>query len=118
MEREDLETRLAEGRDLNTIRGIVETRQSQRDRTFQKYVGIGGISLGSASITASALSSFIPEDIEEWQPVAIVFQHIPDPWVNRPTIALSLSVITGLIPIAIYCFYAILNGLFYLRKKE
>ncbi|MGK7927433.1 MAG: hypothetical protein AB4290_19695 [Spirulina sp.] len=84
---------------LNTIRGIVETRQSQRDRQFQELVGIIGIGLGSASITASAVSSFVPQQIEEWQPVATVVQflNIPKSWINRPSVALSLSLLTGLI---------------------
>ncbi|MEM9542752.1 MAG: hypothetical protein AAGA60_25075, partial [Cyanobacteria bacterium P01_E01_bin.42] len=82
---------------LNTIRSIVETRQSQRDREFQERVGIIGVGLGSASITASAISSFIPEQIEEWKPVAGVARHFPESWVNRPSIALSLSVLTGIV---------------------
>ncbi|WP_204105032.1 MULTISPECIES: hypothetical protein [Spirulina sp. CCY15215] len=82
---------------LNTIRGIVETRQSQRDRQFQELVGIIGIGLGSASITASAVSSFVPKQITEWQLVATVIEelNIPQPLINRPVIALSLSLITG-----------------------
>jgi len=42
-----------------TIRGMVEIEQAKSDRIFQVTIGILGVGIGTASITASAISPFI-----------------------------------------------------------
>jgi len=48
----------------DTIRGTVEIRQAQSDRTFQTIVGIVGVGLGTGSMVASASAGF-KEEIKE-----------------------------------------------------
>ncbi|MBD2006797.1 MULTISPECIES: hypothetical protein [Cyanophyceae] len=43
----------------NTIRGIVEIEQAERDRNFQVFVGLAGVGIGTASIAASTVSPFV-----------------------------------------------------------
>ncbi|NET87366.1 MAG: hypothetical protein F6K45_04550 [Kamptonema sp. SIO1D9] len=88
---------------INTIRGLVEISQAERDRRsetqnrhFQNKVAYIGVGLGTASVTASSVANFA-EEIREYPPFnsrAIV--PLPAPWLNF-SVALTISILVGLI---------------------
>ncbi|MEC4896307.1 MAG: hypothetical protein SAL07_25300, partial [Oscillatoria sp. PMC 1051.18] len=74
---------------INTIRGLVEISQAERDRRsetqnrhFQNKVAYIGVGLGTASVTASSVANFA-EEIREYPPFSYrAIIPLPAPWLN------------------------------------
>ncbi|MEC4987238.1 MAG: hypothetical protein SAJ37_00695 [Oscillatoria sp. PMC 1068.18] len=88
---------------INTIRGLVEISQAERDRRsdtqnrhFQNQVAYIGVGLGTASVTASSVANFAAE-IREYPPFnSRAILPLPAPWLNF-SLALTISILVGLI---------------------
>lgn len=78
-----------------TIRGIVEVEQAQRDRNFQTLVGVAGTGIATASLIAS-VSGSVAGEIQKSPPIKTVIApfHLTDAWATF-FIALTLSIIAG-----------------------
>jgi len=77
----------------DTIRGTVEIRQAQSDRTFQTLVGIVGVGLGTGSMVASASANF-KEEIANIPVVNTAINIIPLP-PSSLKLVLGFSILSG-----------------------
>lgn len=88
-----------------TIRGMVEIEQAKSDRIFQVTIGVLGLGIGTASITASAIAPFI-ETITGRQSKTIENPKeilIPEnAWFNSGA-AFVISALVGLCVISVSC---------------
>lgn len=77
----------------DTVRGIVEIEQAQRDRNFQNNIAIVGVGLGTASILASVPDV---ETITELPPVNAYITHwqLSKPQANF-VVSLNVSIFAG-----------------------
>ena len=79
----------------DTIRGIVEIEQAQRDRQFQEIVGVAGMGIAAASLVAS-VSGEVPSEMKQYPPINTLISpfHLTDAGATS-LVALSLSIILG-----------------------
>ncbi|MFW6296600.1 MAG: hypothetical protein ACOC04_05355 [Halothece sp.] len=86
---------------INSVRGITEIDQAERDRTFQAIVGVVGVGLGVGAAVASIAGHFpfVSEANQERaleHPFGIYLSRfVPDPWV-APSISLLVSLVAAL----------------------
>lgn len=60
----------------DTIRGTVEIRQAESDRTFQAIVGIVGVGLGTGSMVASTIANS-PKELQANSNINNIINYIP-----------------------------------------
>lgn len=60
----------------DTIRGTVEIRQTESDRTFQAIVGIVGVGLGTGSMVASTIANS-PKELQANSNINNIINYIP-----------------------------------------
>ncbi len=79
-----------QGRDIfvSTIRGIVDIKQAESDRTFQYTVETWGVGLAVTGITATSISPFIPQ-------MRGIDQQTPTDAFANASVTLIVSVIAG-----------------------
>lgn len=85
---------------INSIRGVTEIDQSERDRTFQNTVAIWGVGLAAGSIVASIATQFPgasdPKEAAKYPLGSALSQlGIPDPWLV-PAISTTASLGIGI----------------------
>ncbi|MGL5064083.1 MAG: hypothetical protein ACRC62_29195, partial [Microcoleus sp.] len=84
---------------INSIRGVTEIDQSERDRSFQNTIAILGVGLASASFVASISPQFpgasTPKEAIKY-PLGCTLSQlgIPDPWLI-PAISTTASIGIG-----------------------
>ncbi|MGL5063102.1 MAG: hypothetical protein ACRC62_24250 [Microcoleus sp.] len=124
---ESLSPRLTVLEDLiNSIRGVTEIDQAERDSNFQNTVAIFGVGLAAGSIVASIATQFpnpspapspAPSNVKEGakNSVASAFSQlgVPDPWLP-PVISTTVSV--GTVVIAALLTALIIRLIWCLRK--
>jgi hypothetical protein len=120
---ESLSPRLTVLEDLiNSIRGVTEIDQAERDSNFQNTVAIFGIGLAAGSIVASIATQFpnpspAPSNVKEAakNPVASALSQlgVPDPWLSP---AISTTVSIGTVVIAALLTTLIISLRWCLRK--
>lgn len=86
---------------IATIGGIIEIAQAQSDRDFQRFVGVAGVGIGSATVVAASSSCWVTE-VEQSPPIAAAIGgfSVPQLWTHF-AIALTFSTIAGIFGCAI-----------------
>ena len=93
---------------INSIRGVTEIDQAERDRTFQNTVAIFGVGLAAGSIVASIATQFPgasnPKEAVQY-PVGSALSQlgVPAPWLS-PAISATVSMGIGLIAALLTAF--------------
>jgi hypothetical protein len=90
---------------INSIRGVTEIDQSERDRNFQNTVAILGVGLAAGSIVASIATQFPgasdPKEAAKYPLGSTLSQlGIPDPWLVpaiSATASIAIAVLAALI---------------------
>lgn len=99
----------------DTIRGIVEIEQAQRDRQFQTFVGVAGMGIATASLVAS-VSGEVPSEIKQYPPIKTLISPLPlTDAVATSLVAIILSIIIGGV---ISFFTWIIIRMEYLRSRK
>ena len=86
---------------INSIRGVTEIDQAERDRNFQEIVAIFGVGLAAGALAASSAEQFPgmsdPKEVVEYPVRSVLSQlGVSEPWLP-PAISATVSVGIGLI---------------------
>jgi hypothetical protein len=90
---------------INSIRGVTEIENSERDRNFQNTIAIVGIGLAASSFVASIAGQFPgatnPKEAAKYPVGSIVSQlGVPEPWLSpavSATVSLGIGVVAAIV---------------------